>query len=591
MLTTSQAYKQMMTEPLMQSRIEIAVSNGSNLITLEDKDIIRESVSANWRSSNNQALCLGATYAASFSFSAMQNMETELEGNYLKITPNLFYKTGNTEEEIPLGVFYCDKPTVYPKTTSYECYDGMILLDKKIDSIYSGTMFNMLTLLCGKCGVELGNTSNEIAAMVNGTYTIYVDPKYIQTWRDALSQIAMMLGGYSQFGRDGKLYIRQFHTEPDMTLLKKRRTSSSFAGYMTCFAGVQCRFLANENFFPYASIDPDAPVGIVMDLGDISIIQANVEAKQAILERIRGILEELEYYPCEISMAGDPSIEAGDMLATPNREGYLRNVLLTSVSFEWRRECSIVSEGANPKMQAVTTTGKKTNNAIQNSIANSAMVTATYKNANIINFDDSNDAEITYLRFVTNKDLTAIFGAEIPVYSDGDGIVKITYSESGITGDVVRARVHEGYNLITLVNHLHYDANQIVLLKLLATTEAIGSGSAPEVQIAQDSIRSYLFAQGIETEAAWDGVIVITEEVSVVEAIMRQQGLTEELAVYITSEQTSAVSAVVSALETGMQTQSLSGTMLVEFEFGDQIWRCGMGNRAGMSRVFAPWSV
>lgn len=575
----------------MQSRIEIAVSNGSQSLALTDRDIIRESVSANWRSSNNQALSLGATYAASFSFTAMQNMETEVEGNYLTITPKLYYTTGNTEQEIPLGVFYCDSPTVFPKTTAYTCYDGMILLDKQIDSIYSGTCYNMLVLMCSKCGVEFGNTSNEIAAMVNGSYTIYIDPKYIKTWRDALSQIAILLGGYSQFGRDGKLYIRQFHNTADMTLLKKRRTSSSFAGYKTCFAGIQCRFLANENFFPYESINPDADSGLIMDVGDISIIQDNVAAKQAILERIRGILDALEYYPCTITMAGDPSIEAGDMLATPNREGYLRNVMLTSVTFNWRKECEVVSEGANPKMGNVTTTSKKTNNAIQNSTMNSAVVTATYKNANIINFDDSDDTEITYLRFVTNKDLTAIFGAEIPVYSSGDGIVKITYAESGIEGDVLRARVHEGYNLITLVNHLHYNANQIVLLTLSATTEAIGSGSAPEIQIEQDSIRSYIFAQGIEAEAPWDGIIVITENVSNVEAIMRQQGLTEELAVYITSEQTSAVSAVVSALATGMETAEISGTMLVEFEYGDQIWRCGMGNRAGLSRVFAPWQV
>lgn len=589
MLTTSQAYKQMMTEPLMQSRIEIAIANGAQSLALTDRDIIRESVSANWRSSNNQALGLGATYASSFSFTAMENMETEIEGNYLTITPVLYYRTGtNTEQEIPLGVYYCDSPTVYTKTTAYDCYDGMILLDKQIDSIYSGTMFNMLTLMCSKCGVTLGNTSNEIAAMVNGTLTIYVDPKYIQTWRDALSQIAIVLGGYAQFGRDGKLYIRQFHNTPDMTLLKKRRISSSFAGYKTCFAGIQCRFLANENFFPYESIAPEAVSGIIMDVGDISIIQANVEAKQAILTQIRGILDALEYYPCEITMVGDPSIEAGDMLATPNREGYLRNILLTSVTFNWRKECEVVSEGANPKMLAVTTTGKKTNTAINNSIANSAVVTATYKNANIINFDDSDDTEITYLRFVTNKDLTAIFGAEIPVYSDGDGIIKITYAESGITGDVVRARVHEGYNLITLVNHLHYDANQIVLLTLSATTEAIGSGSAPEVQIAQDSIRSYIFAQGIEAEAAWDGIIVITEDVNAVEAIMRTQGITEACAAYITSEQTSAVSAVVAALETGMETQAISGTISVEFKVGEYILKCGHGQRCGAGRMFAP---
>lgn len=591
MITTSPAYKDMMTKPLMQSRIEIRLSNGSRTVTLRDRDILRESVSANWRSSNNQTFCFGATYSASFNFSSFTSMETGFEGNSLMVIPTLFYRTGtNQEQEIPLGVFYCDAPKVYRTTTSYSCLDGMLKLDTNITSIVSGTIYNMLVFGCEKCGVVLGNTSSQIASMVNGTQTVYIDPKYVTTWREAVSYMAMLLGGYAQFGRDGKLYIRQFHTTPDMTLLKKRRTSSAFAGYKTVFSGVKCRFLANENFYPYEEIDSHASVGVIMDLGDIPIVQASIEAKQAILARIYGVLSQLEYYPCEIGMAGDPSIEAGDMIETPDAEGYMKNVLLTSVTFNWRKECHIVSEGANPKMSKVSTSAKKTSKAIDNTAKNSTIVTATYVNANEITVTGSGETDISYLRFVTNKELTAIFGAEIPIYSSGDGIIRITYANSGIEGDVVRARVHEGYNLITLVNHLHYNESEVVLLTLSAETEAIGAGSAPTVVISPDTIRTYVFAQGIETEAPWDGIIVISESIEAVETAMAVQGLTETLAVYITSDDQSAFSAVVEAVQTGMQTQELSDTMVVTFEYGDQIWRCGMGNRAGLSRVFAPWT-
>ena len=592
MLATSQEYKDMMLSPWMQSRIEITITDGTITKVLRDKDIIRESVSWNWRSSNNQMLGLGATYASSFSFTSLESMETEYEGNYLTITPILYFKTGvNTEQAIPMGVYRCDAPKVYTKTTAYTCYDRMLAMDVAITSTVSGTPYNMLVFACEKCGVMLGNTSAQISSMVNGTITLYIDPKYVSTWRDALAYISTLLGGYSQFGRDGKLYIRQFHTTPDMTLAKKRRTSSQFAGYETMFAGVQCRFLANENFYPYEQIDPNASVGIVMDLGDIPIVQGNNEAKQGILARIWGIVSQIRYCPCEISMVGDPSIEAGDMLESPNASGYMKNILLTSVTYNWRKECSIVSEGANPQMSNVSTASKKINKAIDNSTKNSTIVTATYVNANQLTIGGSGETDITYLRFVTNKELTAIFGAEIPIYSSGEGTIKITYNNSGVDGDVVRARIHEGYNLITLVNHLHYNESEVVLLTLSAQTEAIGSGSAPSATIAPDTIRSYVFAQGIESEAAWDGIIVISEDIYAVQTAMQMQGLTENVAVYVTSDETSAFSAVIEALETGMQSQALGDTMLVTFEYGDQIWRCGMGNRAGMSRVFAPWSV
>lgn len=588
MLNTSQAYKKMMTEPLMRSMIDISVSDGIQTIHLYDKDIIRESLSVNWRSSNNQAMQLGATYAASLSFSSFEKMETLYEGRRLVVTPKLYYRTeGNTEQEIPLGVFYCDAPTVYPKTTNYSCLDGMVLLDTQIVTAISGTIYNMLVFGCEKCGVVLGNTSSQIASMVNGTQTVYIDPKYVSTWREAFSYIAILLGGYAQFGRDGKFYIRQFHTTPDMTLAKKRRTSSNFAGYRTVFAGVQCRFLANENFYPYESIDPEASIGVVMDLGDIPIVQGNNEAKQAILTRIRGIVEGLDYYPCSIGMAGDPSIEAGDMIETPNEMGVMRNVLLTSVTFNWRKECQIVSEGANPKMSKVTTSAQRQNRSIDNAQKNSTVVTATYVNANTITLGSS-DTDISYLRFVTNKDLTAIFGAEIPVYSSGEGIIKITYANSGVEGDVVRARIHEGYNLVTLVNHLHYNESEVVLLTLSATMEAIGSGSVPTATIGADSIRTYIFAQGIETEAAWDGIIVISESVEAVETLMVMQGISEEINVSILSDEPSTFTTVVEALSTGMQTQALSDTMTVEFRYGDHILRCGAGHLAGAGRMFAP---
>ena len=104
MLSTSQEYKEMMLSPWMRSRIEITITDGTTTKVLRDKDIIRESVSWNWRSSNNQMLGLGATYASSFSFTSLESMETGYEGKYLDITPVLYFQTGtNTEQEIPMG--------------------------------------------------------------------------------------------------------------------------------------------------------------------------------------------------------------------------------------------------------------------------------------------------------------------------------------------------------------------------------------------------------------------------------------------------------------------------------------------------------
>lgn len=587
MIDVSNDYIQMMRGRRLSNRIEITIINGEDEYDLTNDDVVKGSLSINWRASNNRDFNLGTCYASSMSFSSFISVIPEVEGQSVTIIMTGFYKVGNGEQEIPLGVFRCDSPKVQSMVTTYDCTDYMLAFDQNVDSRFSGTPYNVLTFICNRCGVPLANTAQQIGQMINSAQTVVIDPERVLTYRDALSYISIILGGYCIIDRSGRLSVRQFHSTPDMDLPRHRRTSTTFAGYKTIVNSVKCRFLAEQNFYPYEITD-DTREGITVDLGDIPIIDDTDRTKNQILQNIFDLLKTYEYYPCEIGMVSDPCIEAGDMITTKDRYGYDRNIILTSVTFAWRSESNIMSEGGNPKDKSVSTAEKK-NKAEQDAIAKvSQIVTATYVNANQITVDDTAEQEITSLRFVTNKDLTAIFGAEIPVYSSGDGYVEIAYVNSSIEGDVVKARVHEGYNLITLVNHLHYDPNKIVLLQLMAQTEGIGSGSAPTLTIEQDMIRSYIFAQGLEVEAPWDGIIIISEKVAYVQTQMAVYGLTETVAVSVQDPAESTLSEMVSAIQTRMQMRSLSDTMTLTLEYGDQILRMGMGHRSGLGRMFAP---
>jgi hypothetical protein len=438
--------------------------------------------------------------------------------------------------------------------------------------------------MCRECGVTLGNTAQEIAAMINGNITLYLDPNYITTHRDALAYISIILGGYAIFGRDGRLYIRQFHKTPDRTLSRKRVTTESFAAYHSYFQGVKCRFLSEQNFFPYEKYSDTREDGVVLDLGDIPIVEGTPTVKQAILDRIFDEIKDVDFTPASISMVGDPSIEPGDMITVKDRDGYDKNIILTSVTFTWRKECEIVSEGSNPKLGAVTTVEKRNAQRSDRQESASRVVTATYKNAGSISVENSPE-QITNIKFVTNKELTAVFGAEIPVYSSGDGYIKIKYLDTGLEKDTVRARLLPGYNLITLVNHMPFEANSIVNLTLEAETEGLAGGTAPTVTIAQDTIRSYIFAQGIETEAPWDGIIVITEDISAVEMIMTQMGLSEGINVTTYTDAAASISDTFAGIAALMQTEALSDTMTLAVHYHDSVNFSGENYRAGTEGV------
>jgi len=583
-IATTQAYKNMMEGHEIHSRIVLTIEDGRNTLTLADKDVVRDSLSINWRSTNNGDFSLGTCYAASLSFTALQGMDDQLTGDVLTLTPTVYYDTLNgAEQAIPLGVFECENPIMYTRTTAYECYDKMLHFDKKVTDRVSGTPFNMLAFICEQCGVVLGNTSQEIARMCNSTHVVVLDPLDVETYRDGLVMISALLGCYCQMGRDGKFYLRRFHTTPDLFIIKRRRISTAFMGYETRIAGVKCRFLAEQNYSPYEYITENP--GLVVDLGDIPIIEDNPDGKYALLEALYEDIKDIAYYPCEINMVGDPSIEVGDMVTTLDRTGREKNLLLTSVTWNWRSDATITSEGGDPKKDKVTTAEKRAQKQAEKQAENAKVVTATYVNADTIEIDDTEEKDITLLRFVTNRDLTAIFGAEIPVYSDGEGYIKITYSDGGIEGDVVRYRLHAGYNLVTLVNHLHYDANRIVHLFLMAETEGIGTGTAPTVSIERDTIRSYIFAQGMETEAPWDGIISLMDDVPYAVTMLGMQALTDMVTLRTEYPLSNVLADALDEFAMRMQAGVLSDTMILELHYHDDINYCGEGYYAGTEGV------
>ena len=584
MRPTSEAYKNMMLGPEVRSNMIIEISNGAETITVRDRDILDDSFGTNARAANNQAFTLGTTYAGSFNFSSFKRMRTNVEGSFLTIRPTVSYTVGNSQESFPLGVYRCDAPTAYAKTTSYECYDFMLALDKPVTSRTGGTAYSLLVYICQECGVPMGNTAQEIAAMINSNITLYLDPKWVGTYRDAVSYISIILGGYAIFNGEGRLCIRQFHKTPDRTLSRNRETQQSFAAYVTYFRGVKCRFLAEQNFYTYETYSETREDGVVLDLGDIPIIEEGPTAKQAILDRIFAEIEDIEYTPASISMVGDPSIEPGDMITTKDRDGYDRNIILTSVTYNWHKESEILSEGTNPKLGKVTTAQKRSEQRAENQAVNNTVVTATYRNAEIITLDGT-AKEVTNLRFVTNKNVTAIFGAEIPVYSTGDGYITITYDDTGLAGDTVTARVQPGYNLVTLVNHLPFETGRVVNLTLKADAAAIGTGAAPTITIARDSIRSYIFAQGIETEAPWDGIIIISENIQAIRARMETMGLTESIEVTKYTDAEGRFSELIASITAGMSPEQLAESMQIGVFYIDDINYMGEDFRAGDSGV------
>ena len=514
MFPVSNDYRAMMGTHKIASRIEMTITSDFHVEELTDKHLLDNSVTINWRAANNRDFNLGSCYFAILKFSTVNAGFGHGGLDPATVTLTAFFETEDGEEEIPLGVFRADKVKEHTKTVSWECVDDMVLFDKTVEDETSGTAYWLFNHFCTKCGVTLGSTLNEINNMVNAQETYYIDPRVVLTYRDAMFYVASLIGAFCAIGRDGKLYVKQFHMTSDLTITTNRSKEETVSG-LCRFKGVECRFLAEQNFYPYKYV-VDNRVGTVLDLGDIPIVMDTEAKKNALLKNLfDNMLVYYEWEMCNIRIVGDPSIEAGDTITYVGTNGSSHIHLLTSVTYELKGDSTLLSEGQDTLANSVSSSRKRSAQYAEASSEEAQVVTVTYTNAMPVSIEGGDNDMLSLLRFVTNKEVTTIFGAELPIYSDGEGLITLTYANSGIEGDVVKARLHEGYNLVTLVNHMHYDANSIVNLTLEAVTSGIGQGDAPDITIDAGAIKTYVFAQGISGEAAWDGIIVLDDDIDI----------------------------------------------------------------------------
>lgn len=71
--------------------------------------------------------------------------------------------------------------------------------------------YNLMLTACTACGLSLGTTSEEFAAMANGSdeLSLYSESD-IETWRDFVSWVAVSIAANVYAGRDGKIYVRAY---------------------------------------------------------------------------------------------------------------------------------------------------------------------------------------------------------------------------------------------------------------------------------------------------------------------------------------------------------------------------------------------
>lgn len=513
-------------------------------------DIVKGSGYINRQCCGNTEIELGTVYAAEMGISLYLDIDRyTLEEAEIRLSFHLVYED-ETEEEVPMGVFYVAEANRCIKTLELKAYDGMLNLDKNFSKgLSSAYPYEFLSLLSKACHIELAQTKEEIEAMPNGTELlgIYQDND-IESWRDFLYYLAQTLGCFAIIDRFGRLNLSAYGNTAVMAVDIRHRFSSSFSDFVTRYTAVSSTNKRTEKAEYYAKSPDD---GLTMNLGVNPLLQFGLEeTRKRIINAILDVITSVEYVPFDSDTIGNPALDLGDVLRfTGGHADETKQSAITSIYTKINGKQTVKCVGKNPRLAAAKSKNDKNITGLINSIGETKLSIYTFANAlaldvgaeklSIINMEfasgDETNAEFhaqAILQVESNPDtrtLTAETTIDLGTMTDDNGTTvenkkvisfPLSWDEDGKTElsvfyvldghEVEEFHPKEswlsGKHLLTLYYPImELTANQLHTFEVLISMKN-GAG-----HIEAQNIMATITGQGLGVQERWDGKITAEE--------------------------------------------------------------------------------
>ena len=381
------------------------------IIPFTNRDIIKGSGYIHRSCSGSSELEIGTVYAGEFGISLFSNIDRyTLEDSRLE----LFYHQELENEKIEtitMGIFDVTEANRSKKILELKGYDYMLRFDKNFPVTDTfGTAFELLSLSCEKCKVELGMTEDEVKAFVNGeeVLSIYQDHD-IETYRDFIHYIASTLGAFAGVSRDGKLVLKKYAESISTEIKTRERFSSSISDFKTRYTAINSTN-AKTKIAEYYSLENDD--GLTMNLGINPLMQLGLpEKRKRMCESLLTEICKIHHTPFDMVTIGDPSLDVGDRIAISYEEEKIEG-LITDIEYKINGKHRILGVGKNPYLSKAKSKNDKNIVGLINQIESEKLVVHAYSNYSAFNLSTT-DTPIIRIEFASNKETEAIFNASI----------------------------------------------------------------------------------------------------------------------------------------------------------------------------------
>lgn len=475
-----------------------------NDIPFTDRDVVGVSWTGQCSDKNVK---IGSVYIGTLKLTFLKDFLNRGEYQDKKITiEDGLWLDEEDIEYVPIGEFYIGEATWTGKdmvvVTAYDC---LYKMDKPISNYQtSGYLYDLCMMVSLITDAPFGMTRAECEALPNGNVLLSAfEENDMTTWRDFVSKLAQMVGGFAYADSDGTWKLKSFGTVPVTSIPNIRRMSGSK------FSDFQTRF----DYLSYVDIKTTGETvyignseGFGMDLGENPFLQFGtaLEVKNRAQE-IFDVIKEMKYTPFNVALLpAFIALDLGDVLSFP--DDYTENVstgALMSITWTYNKSVKVKCFGSNPNLVNAKSAADNRAAANRSSNKDGRITSFVATNSNQIVLNDNETQEVLRTRFSTSSSQPVLTLTEIKFETDDPTEVEIFYELDRELIDYNPAETYSeaGYHTISLMYPL------LGVEQNLPHTFKILMKSSSGAVIEPLESRTYIQGTGFDVSDKFDGFI------------------------------------------------------------------------------------
>lgn len=407
MYEVSEAYK---TQMHARARFE-HVRGTIGTATFTDANVITMSYSN--RCSDTADVSFGSAYIGQLTatFIGVNVLRGDWRGLKITVEAGLVLPDESTEY-VPLGEFTIASAEWGDIGVTVTANDNMIKLDKEFAGLQLTTadLYTFANYACFTCGAQFALTREECEALPNGNEQIGLyEINDIKTYRDFISWLAQLVGGFVTATRDGKITIRTFaDSETVDTLTAGDRISGSvFSDYSTLYDGISVVNMTDDTLSYYSA---GQGIGSAIKLGKNPFLQLGLdEVKERQRQLIAEIAHGIEYTPFTSTVLSHIAYDLGDVLTCTGGNAGNETLHCCIMQIEWmiKQTTTLRGYGADPSLASGQSKTDKNLQGILSKTDSNEIKYYRYQNAEEVELGEDIETDIATILFASKK-VTAV---------------------------------------------------------------------------------------------------------------------------------------------------------------------------------------